>query len=53
MNLTLTNIERELLRQSLMDTMVNSNNFREVEKDVLEEIYHRIKDYEDENKIYE
>ncbi len=51
MKLELSDIERSLLRQSLMDTIVNSNNFASVEKDYLNEIYHRIREYEEENEI--
>lgn len=51
MKLILTDMERELLRQSLLDVFCNSDNFVEVEKDVLIMLYHRIKDYEKENGI--
>lgn len=44
MEIVLTKLESELLTQSLMDTIVNSENFGEVEKSYLEEIYHKVKE---------
>lgn len=49
MNLILSNIEKDLLKYSIMDTIVNSKNFKTVEKEYLENIYHQINDY-DENE---
>lgn len=51
MELKLTDIERELLRASLMDAMVHSESFTSLEKEYLQSIYHRIKDWEECNQI--
>jgi hypothetical protein len=51
MNLFLSNIERELLRQGLLDLYVNSNNFSNVEKEIFINLYNRIKKYEKEQKM--
>ena len=47
MNLQLTELERTLLRACLLDTVVNSSNFSTIEKEYLDDIYHRIHEYEE------
>lgn len=44
MNLELSKIEQNLLRVCLLDAVVNSEIFWEVEKDYLDGIYQRIKE---------
>lgn len=52
MQLNLSNVERELLRQGLMDLYVNSSNFDNIEKEIFIELYYRIKDYEEKQGLY-
>lgn len=46
MELILSDSEREMVRQSLLDTIVNSPNFNSTDKECMEDVYHRIVDFE-------
>lgn len=45
--LKLSSVETYLLREALMNTIVNADNFSEYEKEYLQEIYNRIKEHQE------
>lgn len=51
MKLLLSYVERPLLEQSLLDVIINSDNFDTIEKNVLEDIYKRIRNYEGKTQL--
>ena len=44
MRIELNDIEKSLVTQSLMDIIVNSTNFASFEKDILQDVYDKIKE---------
>ncbi|MFC8686006.1 hypothetical protein [Brevibacillus porteri] len=43
MEMVLSDLEKELLGTGLMDLIVNSTSFNNIEKEIYEDLYHRIK----------